>query len=70
MNEFLSIRRRNFKISWFNFQFLGEYLSDAATSAAKVGQNAVNEAASIASEYATAGAKVTQDAFKDYVSSC
>ena len=49
---------------------VGEYLSDAAASAAsaaKVGQEAVVDAAKVTKEYAAAGAQKTQDALNDYV---
>jgi hypothetical protein len=42
---------------------LGEYISDAA----KVGQEAVVDAAKATKEYASAGAHKTQEAFNEYV---
>ncbi len=49
------------------FFFLGDYVADAATSAAKVGQEAAADAANTAKEYATAGAQKTQEVFNEYV---
>lgn len=43
-------------------------MSDAAASAAKVGQEAVADAAKVTKEYAAAGAQKTQEALNDYVS--
>jgi hypothetical protein len=45
------------------FFLLGEYISDAA----KVGQEAVVDAAKATKEYASAGAHKTQEAFNEYV---
>jgi len=42
---------------------LGEYISDAA----KVGQEAVVDAAKATQEYASAGVHKTQEAFNEYV---
>lgn len=46
---------------------LGEFISDAAASAAKVGQDAVVDAAKATKEFAAAGAHKTQEAFNEYV---
>jgi hypothetical protein len=50
------------------FYLSGEYISDTAASAAKVGQEAVIDAAKATKDYATTGAQKTQEAFNEYVS--
>ncbi len=54
-------------IRLFLFFFIGDYVSDAAASAAKVGQEAAADAAKATKDYATAGAHKTQEAVNEYV---
>ncbi len=49
------------------FLFVGDYVADAAASAAKVGQEAAADAAKATREYAATGAQKTQEAFNEYV---
>lgn len=58
----------NLNIIDFSFR-LGDYVADAAASAAKAGQGAAAEAAKVTKEYAAAGAQKTQEAYNDYVRS-
>jgi len=46
---------------------LGKDISEAAASAAQVGQEAVVDAAEATKEYAAAGAHETQEVFNEYV---
>jgi hypothetical protein len=49
------------------FFFVGDYVADTATSAAKAGQEAAADAATTAKEYAAAGAKKTEEVYNEYV---
>lgn len=47
--------------------FIGDYVADAAASAAKAGQEATANAAKLTKEYTAAGAQKTQEVFNEYV---
>ena len=48
-------------------EFLPDYVADAASNAAKVGQEAAADAAKVTKEYVAAGAQKTQEAYSEYV---
>ncbi len=47
----------------------GDYVADAAASAAKVSQEAAADAAKATKEYAAAGAQKSQEVYNEYVRS-